>query len=277
MIQAVKYPPIVDTHTHLDEPAFAMDRDEVLAASRSAGVSQFINIAYKPEQWDSSRMLRETYLDIAIAVGVHPQESARFDVRLEHQLVRAIEELRPIAIGETGFDFARSSPSPLDQARAFSNQLEIAAHTGLPVIIHHRVAIDALMIELDRWPKLPAIALHSFDGNRRPADWAIERSCYIGVGGLATKRASTELRALLERMPTTQLLLETDSPYLPPPGAESRRNTPANLPLIANILGPLWNLTGEELCQTTTRNAERLFAKSCGVQWAGARQDSALQ
>ncbi|MGH2617272.1 MAG: TatD family hydrolase, partial [Thermomicrobiales bacterium] len=114
-------------------------------------------------------------------------------------------------------------------------------------------------MELDRWQDLAPIVLHSFDGNRRLADWAIERRCYIGVGGLATKKAAAGLRELLKSMPTDRLLLETDSPYLAPPGTETRRNSPANLPLIAETLAPLWDLTGEDLCWTTTRNAESLF------------------
>jgi TatD DNase family protein len=257
--QSRSLPSIVDTHTHLDEPVFDADRDVVMAAARRAGVRQFINIGYKPRRWESSRVLRDSHPDVAIVVGLHPQEAAILDSVLDRELLRAIEDLRPIAIGETGFDFARTSPTPREQERAFRRQLEIASGIGLPVVIHQRQAADALTSELERWPGLAPIVLHSFHGDRRLADWAIERDCYIGVGGLATKPASIQLREQLARMSPQRLLLETDSPYLAPPGTESRRNTPANLPSIAARLAPLWSLNGEELCRISTQNADAAF------------------
>ena len=259
-------PPIVDTHTHLDDLAFALDRDEVLEASRAVGVRHFVNIGYAPDSWETSRLLRDKHPDVEIALGLHPQQAGQFGPELVRDLSRAIRDLKPVAVGETGFDFARPGPSFEEQERAFRAQLEIAATEELPTIIHQRDAADALIAELDRWPSLPPIVLHSFDGTHRLTDWAIERGCFIGIGGLATKRSSADLRERIARISVDRLLLETDSPYLAPPGAASRRNTPANLPAIAAILAPLWNLSGEELCWATSANAVALFARPA-VNW----------
>jgi TatD DNase family protein len=264
VIDALGPPPIIDTHTHLDDPAFDGDREWVIEASRIAGVRYFINIGYAPERWESSRELREKHPDIEIALGVHPQLASQFDAALASELKRAIGVLAPIAVGETGFDFSRSAPSFDAQERAFRGQLEMAATELLPVIVHHRDASDALMRELENWPGLASIVLHSFDGTERLADWARDRGCYIGIGGLATRGSSESLRGLLARIPLNRLLLETDSPYLAPPGSASRRNSPANLPTIAAALGPLWNLSGEELCQLTSKNAMGLFGLTDG-------------
>ena len=258
MTDVAKSPSIVDTHTHLDDAAFEHDLDAVIEASRWAGVSQFINVGYSPESWQSSRVLQDRYSNVSLALGLHPQQAQRFGPELARGLSRAILELGPVAVGETGFDFARSQPEFKDQERAFQAQLEIAARERLPTIIHQRDAADALITELDRWPSLAPIVLHSFDGTDLLAAWAIERGCFIGIGGLATRRGAAALRALLSRMPVDRLLLETDAPYLSPPGA-GRRNTPANLREIARILAPLWHLTEVELCQATTANAVALF------------------
>jgi TatD DNase family protein len=252
-------PPIVDTHTHLDDAAFDADRDSVIEASRVAGVRHFINIGYAPDRWESSRLLNERHPDIDVALGLHPQLAGRFDAALLRALGSAIEAISPVAVGETGFDFSRTAPLFEEQQKAFHGQLEIAAATGLPVIVHQRDASDALITELDTWPNLAPIVLHSFDGTQRLADWARERGCFVGIGGLATRQSSQTLRELLVRIPVDRLLLETDSPYLAPPGSGSRRNNPANLPGIATALGPLWNLNGEELCRLTSRNAVGLF------------------
>jgi TatD DNase family protein len=252
-------PPIVDTHTHLDDPAFDFDRDSVLATSRAAGVRHFVNIGYAPDRWESSRALRDRHPDVDLALGLHPQLADKFGTSLVEDLRRAIQVLNPIAIGETGFDFSRAAPRYAEQERAFRGQLEIAAALRLPTIVHQRDASDALITELDRWPDLAPIVLHSFDGTQRLADWARERGCFVGIGGLATRRSSEPLRETLTRITTDRLLLETDSPYLAPPGSPSRRNDPTNLPRIAAALAPLWGLSGEELCWLTTMNATGLF------------------
>jgi TatD DNase family protein len=262
VIDAAGPSPIIDTHTHLDDPAFDADRELVIEASRSAGVRHFINIGYAPDRWESSRELREKHPDVDIAIGLHPQLASQFDAALASELKRAIGVLAPIAVGETGFDFSRSAPGFNAQERAFRGQLEMAASDSLPVIVHQRDASDALIRELENWPGLASIVLHSFDGTQRLADWARDRGCYIGIGGLATRKSSESLRGLLARLPLNRLLLETDSPYLAPPSSGSRRNSPANLPMIANSLGPLWNLSGEELRQLTSRNAAGVFRLS---------------
>jgi TatD DNase family protein len=250
---------LIDTHTHLDDAAFDEDRDEVVAAARAIGVCRFINIAYSPERWQSSAELRVRFPETAIAVGLHPQIAHRLSSDLERDLEEAVNTLRPVAIGESGFDLARGDSTIEDQRRAFQFQIALATASGLPLVIHQRQASDELIAELDRWPGLAAIVLHSFDGTPRLARWAAERGCYIGVGGLAARDSSGALRSLLKTTPADRLLLETDSPYLAPPGAP-RRNTPAALPLIANRLAPLWNLSTEEMCRVTTENACRLFA-----------------
>ncbi|MCC7023598.1 MAG: TatD family hydrolase [Thermomicrobiales bacterium] len=266
--------PIVDTHAHLDDSAFDADRDGVLAASREAGVARVINIGYNPASWERSRQLRERFPDqIEIVLGLHPLDAMEFRPALTIALQRAIETMRPVAIGEAGFDFSRRMPALADQERAFQAQIELAAAFGLPLVIHQRAAGDDLMLALDRAPDLAPIVLHSFDGNQRLMDWAIERGCYFGVGGLALKPGSTDLRALLRQAPRDRLLLETDSPYLAPPAAPSRRNTPANLPAMAAALAPIWSLDAEAVCRLTTRNASRLFGLGLAVAGAAMAAD----
>ncbi len=171
-------PPIIDTHVHLDEPAFDADLGYVLDSARAVGVRRFVNIGYKPERWESSRALRQAHPDVDIVLGLHPQEAAAFNEELERNLRETIASLRPLAVGEIGFDFFRSTPTQAEQEHAFRAQLAIAEDFGLPVVIHQRNAGDVLMTELERWPGLAPIVLHSFDGNRRLTDWAIERRCF---------------------------------------------------------------------------------------------------
>lgn len=246
---------------HLDEPAFDDDRDQVLDRARLVGVRWFVNIGHTPLRWRTSARLRDRHPDVAFSIGVHPLDADAYAHSVHRALRRAVHELNPVALGEMGLDFFRSSPPRAVQETAFRAQLDIAAEFALPIIIHQRNAAAEVMAILEVWESPAPIVLHSFDGTKEMAVWAADRGCLIGIGGLAIKPSSGELRDVLRGIPADRLLLETDSPYLAPPGAASRRNTPANLPLIAGLLAPLWDLSVEDLCARTTDNAERVFAR----------------
>jgi TatD DNase family protein len=249
----------IDTHVHLDDAAFEQDREEVLAASRAAGVRQFINFGYVPASWAASAELRERHPEVAIVIGLHPGHADLWNDALAADLEQSVQRLKPLAIGETGLDFVRPAPDPAQQVHAFRAQLALAEQTGLPVVIHQRQAAEPLMTELEQAHGVPDVVLHSFDGDARFVDWARDRDCYIGIGGLAAKKSSESLRSVLRGVPHERLLLETDSPYLAPPGAKSRRNTPANLPLIAELLAPIWGLSAHDLMRLTQANTLSLF------------------
>ena len=259
MIQQELGAPIVDTHVHLDDDAFAEDRDAVVESARDAGVRAFVNIGYSPERWESSERLRSQNQDVFIAIGLHPHLADQFSPSVASMLENAVHRLRPVAIGEMGLDFAPGNPPPDIQDRAFRAQLELAAAMRLPSVIHQRGAADELMSALEKSGVTSPIVLHSFDGTPRLTRWAIERRAFVGIGGLATRRAAGPLRDLLAAIPMDQLLLETDAPYLVPAGIRSRRNAPANLPYIAAQLAPLWGLSAQELCRITTVNARCVF------------------
>jgi TatD DNase family protein len=252
-------PPIIDTHAHLDDAAFDADRREVLERARATGVQGFLNIAYRPDIWEKSVALRDAHPDVEIAAGLHPQDAADFSAAQSDALAERLLALRPRAIGEAGFDFARPGPTYDQQQQAFQWQIELAVAADLPLVIHQRDASEQLTRELDAWPQLQKVVLHSFDGDERLAAWALERGYFVGIGGLACRKSSRVLRAALQLIPAEKLLLETDSPYLAPPGATSRRNEPANLPLVAATLAPLWGLTQDQLCRQTTANAASVF------------------
>ena len=253
-------PPIFDTHAHLDDAAFDADRREVLERASAAGVQRFLNIAYRPDIWEQSVALRDAHPEVELAAGLHPQDADKFSPAQADTLAEQLLALRPLAIGEAGFDFARPGPSFDQQQRVFQWQIEIAIAANLPLVIHQRDANKQLTRELDSWPQLQTVILHSFDGDERLAGWALERGCFVGIGGLACRKGSRVLRSALQIIPVEKLLLETDSPYLAPPGAMSRRNEPANLPLVAATLAPLWSLTQDQLCRQTTANAMEIFS-----------------
>jgi len=252
----------IDTHAHLDDPAFDADRDRVLATAEAAGVAKIINIGYRPAAWETTLALAEGAPSVAYTLGLHPGHADEFSAATLETLARLVETAAPVAIGEIGLDFFRSGPDRSLQEDAFRQQLRLAVAVELPVVIHQRAAEAELLAVLESESDLPRLVLHSFDGSARYAAFARERGCVVGVGGLATRNSASPLRRILSELDPTQVVLETDSPYLAPAGARERRNSPAFIPLIAEQVAPLWSMTPAELAPLTTGVAAAVFGLS---------------
>lgn len=249
----------IDTHTHLDDPIFDVDREVMIAEARDAGMRSFVNIGYCPERWGTTILLMRCFPGNACAIGLHPGHADEWNDGTEEALRAAIREAGAVAVGEIGMDFFRQGPSAEQQREVLLRQFDIAAELGMPAVIHQRAAERELMEIAMGSDRLPQLLLHSFDGSERYADFARETGAMVGVGGLAARSSSVELREVLSGIPIDRIVLETDSPYLVPPGARGRRNTPATIPLIARRVAALWDLTEEEFAAITTTNARRLF------------------
>ena len=249
----------IDTHTHLDDPVFRDDLAEVVADGRDHDVAAFINIGYCPARWTSTTALMARFPNNACAIGLHPGHADEWGDETEEHLREAIATAGAAAVGEIGLDFYRDGPDSPRQHEVFAQQIAIAAELGLPAVIHQRSAERELIIAASAAPHLPHLVLHSFDGSARYAGFAREIGATVGVGGLAARSSSVALRDVLATIPIEQIVVETDSPYLVPPGAKGRRNTPASIPLIARRVAPLWGVTVEEFAAITTSNAKRVF------------------
>lgn len=249
----------VDTHCHLDDGAFGQDLPAVLDAARAAGVRHFVNIGYEPRSWERSLELAHTFPDVSYVLGMHPNSAELWNPETAAQLERLLEQARPVAIGETGLDFYRERADHGVQRQAFRDQLMLGRCFDLPVIIHMRGSVeDEIIANLADFPDVRVI-LHSFDGSATLRDFLLARGDVVGVGGLMTRAASTDLREVLRSVPLESIVLETDSPYLVPKGVKERRNTPVSIPLIAATLADLLGRSVQEISRQTTANAHRLL------------------
>ncbi len=250
---------LVDTHSHLDDPAFDADRTDAIGRARAAGVGTIVVVGYHSGIWERSSRIAASFGGGLVALGVHPQHADEFDDTTIERLRLAIASSGAVAVGETGIDLFRDGPPVSAQRRAFTAQLALAAELGLPTIVHQRAAEQEVLGVLAGSDPGQTIVLHSFDAGVATATFARERGWYLGVGGLMTRTASGPIREIVRDYPLDRLVLETDSPYLVPTGIRGRRNEPANVVAVAERLAALRGMSLPALAAATTANARRLF------------------
>lgn len=252
----------VDTHAHLDDRKYQADQLEVIQRAMGAGVTTIINIGADLASSRASVKLAEGSPGLYATVGVHPHDAATVDRGALDELRRLAQHPRVVAIGEIGLDYYRDlSPRP-QQREAFAAQLDLAASLGKPVVIHDREAHDETVGLLNEWARGGASragVMHCFAGDLALARRVLDLGFYIGVDGPVTFNNARRLVELVRQLPADRLLLETDCPYLTPHPHRGRRNEPAYVPLIAQRIAEIKEVSLAWIASVTSANAARLF------------------
>mgnify|MGYP006271601223 FL=1 len=254
----------VDSHCHLDYPGLVEEEAEVVARAERAGVGLMQTIATRLDRAPGVLALARRHAAVVAAVGVHPHEAGVAGVENPETLLAFADDPKVTAIGETGLDYYYDN-SPRDaQARSFRAHIRAARESGLPLVVHTRDADDdtaAILEEEMRAGPFTGV-VHCYSSSRELAERAVALGLYLGIGGIATFKRSDALRATIAAMPRERLLLETDAPYLAPPPHRGRRNEPAYIPLIAEVLATTLGETVAAVEALTTENFFRLFSKA---------------
>ena len=224
---------LVDSHCHVNAERFADDAEHVLDTARAKGVERILVPGWNVASCERARDLADRIDWIDIAVGVHPHDAAKVDQAGWDRINVWATDPRVKAIGETGLDYDRVfSPIP-DQLSNLRRNLRLAAETDKPAILHCRSKAglrddqEALLAELralgdDR----PAVVIHSFSGPIDYAEAMLDLGAAISFSGLVFRKGEESSRDVARRTPQDRLLVETDSPFLAPPGAPKGRNEP---------------------------------------------------
>ena len=251
-------PFFIDTHCHLDAAEFDADRDAEYARAVAAGVGIQVVPAVSRDNFAAVAATCERYPGCLPAWGLHPMYLHVH--RPEHLagLRAQIEAQRPVAVGEIGLDFFVKDLAPPAQEFFLVEQLKIAKDYDLPVLLHCRKANDPLLKQLRRIGVRGGIA-HAFNGSPQQADEFIKLGFKLGFGGAFTWTRANNLRRLAGDLPLEAIVLETDSPDIPPAWIGRGRNAPGELPRIAQTLAELRGLDIDSVAQATTRNARELL------------------
>ncbi|HEY9540854.1 MAG TPA: TatD family hydrolase [Luteimonas sp.] len=249
---------LVDSHCHLDAGEFDRDRDEVIARARAAGVARQVVPAIHAAGWPKLRDICAGTNGLFPAYGLHPMFLAEH--RPEHlsQLRDWIEREHPVAVGECGLDHFVEGLDHDAQQSCFEGQLALAREYDLPVIVHARRAVDAVVASIRSVGKLRGV-VHSWSGSRQQAEQLWDLGFLLGIGGPVTYERARRLRELVAGMPLEHLLLETDAPDQSDSAIRGQRNEPARLRTVCETIAELRGVPVEEISSATTGNAERLF------------------
>ena len=251
---------LIDSHAHLNDPAFAGDLAEVMTRLEEAGVVGLVNVGYDVPS--SRRAVGQAHSQsyIYAAVAVHPHDALTFDAG-EATVIRGLaRDSRVVAIGETGLDYYRNLSPRQRQQEVFRWHLDLARELRLPVIIHDRDAHEDTLRILKKAGPLPAGGvLHCFSGSWEMARECLELGFYISFAGPVTFKNAVKQRAVAVRVPLERLLIETDCPYLTPEPHRGRRNEPSYVGLVAAALAAARGQKVEEIAAATTANARRLL------------------
>ena len=253
---------LIDTHCHLTMPDFEADRSAVIQRAIDAGISHMITIGTDIEDSKRAIALAEGYEFIYAAVGIHPHDARDItDIENVSDTIKILaSKKKVVALGETGLDYHyMHSPAEIQQEH-FRLEINLAKSLGLPVIVHSREAKeDTLRILKEEKVEVTGGVLHCFSGDMDMAEKALNMGLYISFSGVITFKNAKKMHDIVKAIPLNRILIETDAPFLTPVPHRGKRNEPAYVKYMAEKIADIKGISLEELGNTITDNAARLF------------------
>jgi TatD DNase family protein len=253
---------LIDTHCHLDVPAFDADRNAVLAQCWQVGVSRIVVPGILAARWDALRELCDSQPELGptlyASFGLHPvylEQHAADDV---DALTAYVQQHRPIAVGEIGLDFYLPELDRERQQTLFEAQLAVARDAALPVLLHVRKSHDAVLACLRKISVKGGIC-HAFNGSLQQAQQYLDLGFKLGFGGMLTFERSHNLHRLAQQLPLEAIVLETDAPDMTVSSHHGQRNSPVYLPECLQALASLRSEDVDAVAAQTTANAEAVL------------------
>ncbi|MDR2336567.1 MAG: TatD family hydrolase [Candidatus Nomurabacteria bacterium] len=252
---------LIDTHCHVHDEAYPLDKEEVLKNAFSGGVKKIICIGTSLS--DSERAVRfaKEHDEVYATVGIHPSENdglATKQVELLKNLIKKSDKSKLVAVGEIGLDYHYQPYDKTAQIRLFEEQLQVALDMKLPVVFHVREAFFDTFSVIDNFSSVRGV-LHSFTGNEKELAQGLLKGFYISLNGIATFSKDEAQLKVFDKVPMDRLLLETDAPYLTPKPLRGKMNEPRYVKEVARWVANRRGMELSEVEETTSVNAIKLF------------------
>ena len=251
---------IIDTHSHIYLPEFDADRAEMVKRAENEGISLILMPAIDNQTHSRMVGVEQDFSGTCRGMmGLHPcSVNARYQEELK--IVQDHFEQREfVAVGETGLDFYWDRTFTKEQYESFQIQIELAMQYDIPIVIHSRNSIDECIKVIGNNQKgnLKGV-FHCFSGDIEQAKQIIGLGFYLGIGGVITFKNSGLDQVMLD-VDMTNVILETDAPYLAPVPFRGKRNECSYLKYVVEKLSEIKNISKDEIEMVTTENARKLF------------------
>ena len=254
---------IFETHAHYDDEAFEADREELLSSMQENGIGRIVNACASLESLKDTESLMEKYPFVYGAFGIHPDDADKMTEETLEEIRKLCKLSKAVAVGEIGLDYYwhKEEHEHEIQKKMFRAQMEIAREAQMPFMIHSREAAkDTLDIVKDCMKGgMYGGIIHCFSYSREIAAEYLKMGLYLGIGGVVTFKNAKKLKETVQYAPLSQLVLETDCPYMSPEPNRGKRNSSLNLPYVAQAIAELKGITAEEVIDVTRQNAEKLL------------------
>lgn len=249
---------LFDTHAHLNDERFDIDREELIASLNRKGLYAYCEIGYDMESSYRAQSLASEYDFIYCAVGVHPHDTKDMKEGDIPALAELLKKDKVVALGEIGLDYYYDNSERDVQREWFARQLAVAKESDMPVVIHSRDAMNDTINILKEYGNGDGI-IHCYSGSRESARILLDMGYYISFAGPVTfKNASTLLDAA-RYVPDDRILIETDSPYLAPHPHRGKRNCPLYVEEVARKLSEIRGVNFDKIAEITLNNAKKVY------------------
>ena len=250
---------LFDTHAHMDDRAFDVDREALLSDLPNQGIELLMNPGCSLASSRNASLLSQKYDYIYAAVGSHPDVADEVNAEVLEEC-RKLCKLNPKikAIGEIGLDYHYEDIPRELQLKAFRAQMALAAELDLPAIVHEREAHEDGMKVVDEFPTVTGV-FHCYSGSAEMAKELVKRGWYIGFTGVLTFKNARKAVEVAASIPIDRIVLETDCPYMAPEPFRGKRNDPGKLYRMAEKLAEIRGLSVEEIHRITVENGKRLY------------------
>lgn len=249
----------IDTHCHIFDSAFDLDRLDVIKKCLDENVKKLIVVGFDKETINKTLELSKEYDFIYPTVGLHPTSLDDYSDDFFIMLEELIKSDEIVGIGECGLDYYWDTSKKELQKEVFKKQIDLSLKYNKPLIIHSRDAIGDTLELLKSVGKPINGVMHGYSGSLEMAREFIKLGLKIGIGGVVTFKNAKNVKEVVKELDLSNFVLETDCPYLTPTPYRGKRNAPYYIPLIANEIANIKGIDVKEVEEITTKNANELF------------------
>jgi len=251
---------MIDSHCHLDHEPLFSDLPNVLKRSKDIGIEKLLTISTSFESFSRVKELVNKDEMIYGTIGIHPHESSTNIITAKEIIDNLNDNQKIIGIGETGLDFYYNNSEKDKQISSFKEHIKASIKTNIPLIVHSRNAENETFEILNEYKNENIkILMHCFTGSKKFSEKLLSLNSYFSASGIITFKNSVDLQETFKSIPTENILIETDSPFLAPVPNRGKKNEPSFIDYTAAKLAEIKNISKKELIELTTNNFNKLF------------------